>query len=250
MESLIDLKDKFALVTGASRGIGKDTAILLSQLGADVVINYNNSEKDAKETAMQVENNGRKAYTIAADVSKADEVKKMFSQIDEINPRLDILINNAGVGSANYLRYMKEEQWDQVLDVNLKGTFLCSKYAMKSMMHNRQGCIVNVSSVAAIRGNAKLSNYAASKAGIIAFSQSMAKELGSFGIRVNVVAPGPVYTDMTKTNASEEEMLKKLIPLGSIACPRDVSLAIAFLCTDMARYLTGQVICVDGGFAL
>ena len=250
MDSLISLKDKVALVTGASRGIGKDTSILMAQLGANIIINYNNSEKDAKETAMRVESYGRKAYTVAADVSKADEVKKMFSKIEEICPKIDILINNAGIGRANYLKYMTEQQWDQVMDVNLKGAFLCSKYAIKNMMYNKQGCIVNVSSVAALRGNAKLSNYAASKAGMIAFTQSIAKELGPFGIRANVVAPGPVYTDMTKTNKSEEKMLKRMIPLGSIASPRDISLVISFLCTDMARYLTGQVICADGGFAL
>lgn len=250
MDSLISLKDKFAIVTGASRGIGKDTAILLAKLGADVLINYNNASDEAQRTADEVRSYGRKAYVLSADVSSASEVKKMFKYIEETIPQIDILVNNAGVGDMNYLKYMTEEQWDSVLDVNLKGTFLCSKYAVKNMMRNSAGCIVNVSSIAAVSASVKQCNYAASKAGVIAFTKSIAKELGPFGIRANVVAPGPVYTDMNVMSSREEETVKKSIPLGNIAEPRDISLVIAFLCSSMARYLTGQVICADGGFTL
>lgn len=250
MNSLISLKDKFAIVTGASRGIGKDTAILLAKLGADVLINYNNAHEEARKTADEVRGCGRKAYVLAADVSNGTEVKKMFKCVEEITPKIDILVNNAGVGNMNYLKYMTEEQWDNVLDINLKGTFLCSKYAAKNMMRYKAGCIVNVSSIAAINASVKQSNYAASKAGVIAFTKSIAKELGPFGIRANVVAPGPVYTEMNVMNPREEETVEKLIPLRSIAEPRNISLIIAFLCSNMASYLTGQVIYADGGFTL
>lgn len=243
------LENEFALVTGASKGIGKATAIMLSKFGANVFVHYNNSLEGAKNTAERIIDNGRKAYIVKADITKHQEIKDMYGYIRSKTSKLDILVNNVGINKMNYINYMKEEEWDDVIDTNLKGAFLCSKYASKLMMPCNKGNIINISSDAAITPGVRQVNYVASKAGLIAMTRSMAKELGSFGIRVNAVAPGPIKTDSNNMNKSEIERVEKMIPLHRIGEPDDVAKVIVFLCSEMANYITGQVIQVDGGLA-
>ncbi|KMQ32184.1 SDR family NAD(P)-dependent oxidoreductase [Bacillus cereus] len=244
------LEKQVALITGASRGIGKATAIELAKSGADVIVHYNSNREQAEDTANKVKALGRKAYIVQADVAKHEDIKRMFSEVREWVGEIDILVNNAGFGRMNYVRSMTEEEWDDVLDTNLKGAFLCSKYASRMMMRAKKGNIINVSSIAAIKASVRQTNYSASKAGLNAMAKTMAKELGRFGIRVNVVAPGPIRTELNAMTSIEEENAIKLIPLGRIGEGEDVAQVISFLCSSYAKYVTGQVISVDGGLTL
>ena len=247
----MNLSGKVALVTGASRGIGKACALYLAELGAKVAINYSRSSEQADQVVAQIKEMGGEAIAIRADVSKQAEVEIMVDETIKSLGGLDILINNAGVTKDTLLIRMKEEDWDQVLDINLKGAFLVTKAAAKYMMKKRQGKIINISSVIGVSGNAGQANYAASKAGIIGFSKSIAKELAPRGILVNIIAPGFIDTDMTDVlNDQVKEAILSQIPLGRYGDPEDIAYLVGFLSSDQSQYITGQVIHVDGGMVM
>ncbi|MCZ8520095.1 MULTISPECIES: 3-oxoacyl-[acyl-carrier-protein] reductase [Paenibacillus] len=242
------LTGKVALVTGASRGIGRAIAVALAEAGADVAVNYAGSEAAAAETVQAVEALGRKAVKIKANVGSAQEVDDMFKLVLETFGRIDILVNNAGITRDNLIMRMKEEEFDQVIETNLKGVFNCIKSATRPMMKQRSGRIINISSVVGAMGNAGQLNYVAAKAGVIGMTKSAAKELASRGITVNCVAPGFIETDMTEK--LQEEMRQALltqIPLARLGQPEDIAKAVKYLASDDASYLTGQTIHVDGG---
>ncbi|MBE3102420.1 MAG: 3-oxoacyl-[acyl-carrier-protein] reductase [Firmicutes bacterium] len=247
----MNLSGKVALVTGASRGIGKACALYLAELGVKVAINYSRSSEQADQVVAQIKEMGGEAIAIRADVSKQAEVETMVDETIKSLGGLDILINNAGVTKDTLLIRMKEEDWDQVLDINLKGAFLVTKAAAKYMMKKRQGKIINISSVIGVSGNAGQANYAASKAGIIGFSKSIAKELAPRGILVNIIAPGFIDTDMTDVlNDQVKEAILSQIPLGRYGDPEDIAYLVGFLSSEQSQYITGQVIHVDGGMVM
>lgn len=244
----MNLSGKVALITGASRGIGRACAIKMAELGADVAVNYSSNRALAEEVVKQILNMGRKAVAIQADVSKQKEAEDMVKRTIEALGSLDILVNNAGVTRDALLIRMKEEEWSRVLDTNLNSVFYTTKAASKYMMKKRQGRIINISSVVGVAGNAGQANYAASKAGIIGFSKSIAKELAQRNVLVNVIAPGFIETDMTDVlNEQQRDAILSAIPLRRYGKPMDVAKAAAFLASDESSYLTGQVIYVDGG---
>lgn len=245
------LDSKVALVTGASRGIGRAVAISLARIGATVVINYAGNQKAAEEVEKEIHSLGGKAILIQADVSKAEAVDGMIKSIVEQCGRIDILVNNAGITRDTLLMRMKESDWDDVINTNLKGNFLCTKAVSKIMMKQRAGKIVNMTSVVGLMGNAGQANYAAAKAGVIGFTKSMAKELAGRGINVNAVAPGFIATDMTATLSDQvKEDLSKAIPLSRLGEADDVAKAVMFLVSDYASYITGQTLNVDGGMVM
>lgn len=247
----MSLKGKNALVTGGSRGIGRAIAIELSKQGSNVIITYINSEEKAKEVVEEVKKNGVKALAVKANISIEKDVDDMMKTINENFGSVDILVNNAGITRDNLLVRMKSEDWDSVIETNLKGVFLCTKAVSRKMMRKKYGKIVNIASVVGISGNAGQGNYSASKAGIIGFTKSIARELGSRGINVNAVAPGFVDTDMTKVLSSDiKEQIKRNIPLGRVAKPEDIANTVVFLCSEKSDYITGQVINVDGGMVM
>lgn len=245
------LDGKSALVTGASRGIGKAIALALAAEGAQVAINYAGNTAKAEEVKAQIEAAGGRAILVQADVADAAQVEEMVKKVAEEFGSIDILINNAGITRDGLLMRMKEEQWDAVLNTNLKSVFNCTKAVTKLMMKKRYGRIVNMSSVVGRMGNAGQANYAAAKAGIIGFSKSVAKELASRGITVNMIAPGCIETDMTAAlpDKVKEAMLAD-IPLGRVGRPEDIAEAAVFLASDKAGYITGQIINVDGGMVM
>ena len=237
------LKNKIALITGAGRGIGRAIAIALAKEGAEVVINYNGSEERAKEVKQTIEENGGKASIYKCNVSDfaACEAIKEYGH-------LDILVNNAGITKDGLIMKMKEEDFDSVLNVNLKGTFNTIRHSARQMLKQRSGKIINISSVSGILGNVGQANYAASKAGVIGLTKTMARELGSRGITVNAIAPGFVDTEMTEVLSEEiRENACKQIILGRFGKPEDIANTAVFLASDKADYITGQVISVDGG---
>ena len=238
-----------AVVTGGSRGIGRVICVKLASEGYDIVACYSGNEEAAGETVRLCEEQGVKAVAVKADVSKAEDVSSLFIRVKETFGRPDVLINNAGVTRDGLLISMKDDDFNAVIDTNLKGVYLCTKAAVKEMMRARHGVIINISSVVGLGGNAGQSNYAASKAGIIGFTKSIAKEYGSRGIRVNAVAPGFIETAMTEAlpDVSKKKYLD-MIPAGRFGKPEDIAETVAFLTSDSASYITGQVICVDGGF--
>jgi 3-oxoacyl-[acyl-carrier protein] reductase len=243
-----DLTGKTALVTGASRGIGRAIAIALAEAGADVAVNYAGSEAAAAETAKAIEALGRKALVIQANVGKSAEFEAMVAQVLETFGKLDILVNNAGITRDNLIMRMKEEEFDEVIETNLKGVFNGIKAVTRSMMKQRHGRIINISSVVGSLGNPGQANYVASKAGVIGLTKSAAKELASRGITVNAVAPGFIATDMTdQLPADMKEKLEKDIPLGRVGRPEEVASAVLYLASDASSYMTGQTIHVDGG---
>ena len=245
------LKDKVALVTGASRGIGKAIAIHLAANGAKVAVNYSSSESSAIEVAEFIKKNGGTAEIFKARVNVESEVEEMFTAIEKSLGVVDILVNNAGITKDNLLMRMKTEEWDSVIDVNLKGTFLCTRRAVKGMMKNRYGKIINISSVVGFAGNAGQFNYSATKAGVIGMTKSAALELASRGIRVNAVAPGFIETDMTASLTDEVKAayLEK-IPLKSLGKPEDIANAVAYLASPLSDYMTGQTLHLNGGMYL
>ncbi len=243
------LSGKVALITGASRGIGKEIAFELSRLGAEVFINYSSSDEKAEEVVNSIKNWGGKAHKLKFDVSKEDSVSLAFEEIIKINGTIDILINNAGITRDGLLMRMKSEQWDDVLNTNLKGVFLCTKYASKFMMKKRSGNIVNISSIVGIIGNPGQANYSAAKAGVIGFTKTCAKEFASRGINVNAIAPGFIETEMTEKLNTEE--ILKVIPLGKLGSCTQIANLVSFLVSsDAGRYITGQTISIDGGMSI
>jgi len=247
----MSLNGKVAVVTGASRGIGRAIAIKLAREGADVVINYAGRADAAHDVAEVVRKQGREALVIQADVADAKQVDEMFKATLDKFSRVDILVNNAGIARDGLLLRMKEEDWDAVLDVDLKGAFNCTKAAARSMLKARKGRIINIASVIGLTGNAGQANYSAAKAGLIGFTKSVAKELAARNITVNAVAPGFISTEMTRglEEKVREEMLSR-IPRGRLGTSEDVAALVAFLAQDAADYITGQVIAVDGGMTM
>ena len=242
------LENKVALVTGAGRGIGRAIAIALAKEGAEVVVNYNGSEERAKEVKQTIEENGGKASIYKCNVSDFEACEAMIRDIVKEHGRLDILVNNAGITKDGLIMKMKEEDFDSVLNVNLKGTFNTIRHSARQMLRQKSGKIINISSVSGILGNAGQANYAASKAGVIGLTKTMARELGSRGITVNAIAPGFVDTEMTGVLSEEiRENACKQIILGRFGKPEDIANTAVFLASDKADYITGQVISVDGG---
>lgn len=249
---MFELKNKKALVTGASRGIGKGIALSLASQGADVAVNYRKSKEEAEKAVLEVKKMGRNSFSIQADVSSSQEVKEMFEKINSRWGRLDILVNNAGIVKFADFEEITEEDWDKILDVNLKGCFLCSKEAVRLMPQGSK--IINIASIASGGmgvGFRNIAHYTASKGGIVALTENMAIDLASKGINVNAIAPGIIETDMTKEMLTDEKTKAGLlarIPKGRVGKPRDIGAAAVFLASDEADYITGTVIYVDGGW--
>jgi 3-oxoacyl-[acyl-carrier protein] reductase len=245
------LSGKTALVTGAGRGIGKAIALKLASLGATVVVNYSGSKEKAEETVAEIVAAGGSAEAMQCDVSDFKACEELAKAVVAKYGRLDILVNNAGVTRDGLLMGMSEEDYDKVLDTNLKGAFNMTRHFSRVFLKQRSGRIINISSVSGVMGNAGQANYSASKAGLIGLTKSVARELAGRGVCVNAVAPGFIETDMT--NALKEDAKTKLIeniPLGRIGKPDDIAEAVAFLAGDASAYITGQVLCVDGGMAI
>lgn len=243
------LARQVAIITGAARGIGKAIALALVKEGASVVLSDVNEE--VYQVAEEIRQSGGEATAIVGDVTKLADCEAMVDLALKTFNKLDILVNNAGITKDNLLMRMSEADWDAVLDINLKGTFLCTKAAIKPMMKQRSGKIVNIASVIGQMGNAGQANYSASKGGVIAFTKTMAKELGSRNIRVNAIAPGFIESKMTEVLSEEaRNRLLSLIPLGTLGKPEYVANAVVFLVSDEACYITGQVINVDGGMVM
>lgn len=245
------LKDKVALVTGASRGIGRAVALQYAQLGADVVVNYSGSQAAAEEVVKKIEGLGRKAIAVKADVSQADQVTAMVDKAQETFGHIDILVNNAGITRDGLFMRMKDSDWDEVIAINLKGVYLVTKAVTKIMMKQRSGRVINMTSVSGLIGNAGQANYCAAKAGVIGLTKTCAKELAGRGIAVNAIAPGFIATDMTeKLSDKVKESIMASIPMKRMAQPSEIASVAAFLASDFASYITGQVIVVDGGLAM
>uniref|UniRef100_A0A7C3SMK3 3-oxoacyl-[acyl-carrier-protein] reductase n=1 Tax=Dictyoglomus turgidum TaxID=513050 RepID=A0A7C3SMK3_9BACT len=245
------LNGKVAVVTGGGRGIGRAIVLALGKEGVKVLINYRGKKESALETLEELKKLGGEGEIYQADVSVEEEVEKMFSFVLEKWGKLDILVNNAGITKDNLLIRMKSEEWDQVINTNLRGVFLCTRSALKIMLKQRSGRIINISSVVGLKGNIGQANYASAKAGIIGFTKAVAREVASRGITVNAIAPGFIKTEMT--DVLSEEMKKKVldeIPLGRFGDPEDVANAVKFLVSDEASYITGIVLNVDGGLAI
>jgi len=247
----LNLSNKVALVTGGSRGIGKAIALELSKYGANIAISYLNNEEKAKEVVKEIEKNGVKGMSIKADISKETDVQNMVKAIEAEMGSIDILVNNAGITKDNLLIRMGAEEWDDVINTNLKGTYICTKLVARGMMKKRYGKIINIASIVGVTGNIGQGNYSASKAGVIGFTKAIAKELASRGINVNAVAPGFIETDMTELLKEDiKDSLVKSIPMRRIGKPEDVANIVVFLASEKADYITGQVINIDGGMVM
>ena len=247
----MDLSNKCALVTGASRGIGRAIAVALAKAGADVAINYAGNEEAAKQTENLCAAYGVNTLVIKADVANAEECKAMMDCVKDHFGRLDILVKNAGITRDKLMIGMSETDFTEVIDTNLKGSFLCMQLASKLMIKQRYGRIINLSSVVGLHGNVGQVNYAASKAGVIGMTKSAAKELASRNITVNAVAPGMIETDMTAVIPEKaKEAMMAGIPAGRAGAPGEIADVVAFLASDKAAYITGQVISVDGGMGI
>ena len=247
----MSLQGKCALVTGGSRGIGRAVCLELARQGARVAVNYAGNAAAAEETVKACQALGAEAFAIQADVADAAASEAMVKEVLTRFGRLDILVNNAGVTRDGLMPMMKEDDWDAVLDTNLKGAFHCMKAVYRPMMKQKYGRIINLSSIVGLRGNAGQTNYAASKAGLIGLTKSMAKELAGRNVTVNAVAPGFIDTDMTAALPEKaREAMLTTIPMGRLGQAEDVAQAVAFFAGDASAYVTGQVLCVDGGMAV
>ncbi|MDU2489092.1 MAG: 3-oxoacyl-[acyl-carrier-protein] reductase [Clostridium celatum] len=245
------LKGKNVIVTGATRGIGREIALTLAQNGANIAMNYRNLNSEVEDLINEIKSFGVNALAIKCDVSISEEVDKFVKEVKSHYNTIDILVNNAGITKDGLILRMKEEDFNDVLDVNLKGTFNTTKSVSSIMVRQKYGKIINISSVVGIAGNAGQCNYAASKAGVIGFSKSVARELASRNINVNVIAPGYINTDMTKNlpDKVKEEIIKS-IPMKKIGDPKEVANLVLFLSSNLSDYITGQVINVDGGMVM
>lgn len=245
------LEGKVALVTGASRGIGREIALELAREGASVAVNYAGSEAKALELVDEIKSMGTEAIAIQADVSNSESVNEMVKQTIEQFGKLDILVNNAGITKDNLLMRMKESEWDDVININLKGVFLCTKAVTRQMMKQRSGRIINISSIVGVSGNPGQANYVAAKSGVIGLTKTSAKELSSRGITVNAIAPGFITTDMTdKLNEEVKSEMLKQIPLARFGEPKDIARAAVFLASNDSNYITGQTLHIDGGMVM
>lgn len=242
---------KTAVVTGASRGIGRAIALKLAQDGANVVVNYSGSQAKAEEVVAEIKALGQQAIAVQANVANADEVKALMGAAMHAFGSIDILVNNAGITRDNLLMRMKEDEWDSVMDTNLKGVFLCTKAVARQMMKQRAGRIINVASIVGVAGNAGQANYVAAKAGVIGLTKTTAKELAARNILVNAVAPGFIATDMTEELPQDvKEAMLTQIPLAKLGQPEDVANVVAFLASEGANYMTGQTLHIDGGMVM
>ncbi len=247
----MNLEGKTALVTGASRGIGREIALELARQGANVAVNFAGSEVKAGEVVDEIKALGRDAFSVKCNVSNAEEVTEMVKETLNHFGKLDILVNNAGITRDNLIMRMKEEEWDDVLNINLKGVFLCTKAVTRQMMKQRVGRIINIASIVGVSGNPGQANYVAAKAGVIGLTKTTAKELASRNITVNAIAPGFITTDMTDKLPEDvkAEMLKQ-IPLARLGEPKDIAKLTAFLASDDSSYITGQTLHIDGGMVM
>lgn len=247
----MDYKNKTVIVTGGSRGIGKAIALSFGAKGANVVVNYTASEGKALEVVEEVKSLGGDAISVKCNVAVAEDVENLLKATKDAYGQIDYLVNNAGITRDTLLIRMKEEDWDAVMDTNLKGVFLCTKIIGKAMIKQKHGQIVNMTSVVGVMGNAGQANYAASKAGVIGFTKSSAKEFAARGITVNAVAPGFIRTEMTDVLAEDvKEAYANAIPLKKMGEVEDVANAVMFFCSDSAKYITGQTLQVDGGMLM
>jgi len=243
-----ELRDKVALVTGASRGLGRAVAVKLASMGAKVAINYLSNDAEASNVSQTIANRGGESFVVKANVADSEAVKNMVRQVVEKWGKIDILVNNAGITRDGLLPRMTDSAWDEVINTNLRGAYLCTKFALRSMMNQPWGRIINISSLAGIVGNEGQANYSASKGGLIAFTKSVAREVGSRNITANVIAPGFFKTDMTdKLPAEAREAILARIPLKRYGTPDDLAELVAFLASETSNYITAQVIAIDGG---
>jgi 3-oxoacyl-[acyl-carrier protein] reductase len=248
---MFDLSGKVALVTGGSRGIGRAISLALAEQGAAVAVNYVANEEAARETVERIASCGAKAVALRGDVSQAADAQRLVEETSAQLGGLHILVNNAGLTADDLLLRMSEEAWDRVLEIDLRGAYLCTKAALRPLVRQRWGRIINIASVAGLVGNAGQANYAAAKAGLIGFTKAVAKEVASRRITANAIAPGLVQTEMTEdlTEAQESAVLQ-LIPLGRAATPEEVAPSVVFLASEEAGYITGTVLAVDGGLVM
>ncbi len=247
MKRIGEFENKVVLITGASRGIGRALAISFAQAGAQVIANYNKSEKMAHSLEEELTEQGHKIEIVRADIGSKEDIEKMMAEITEKYGHIDILVNNAGLKRDVYLAMMSEEDWDLVQDVNLKGLYHICKWVSRMMIGQRAGKIINISSVSALKGVAGQTNYSASKGGMISFTKSLALELAPYGIQVNTIAPGFIETDMVKDLADKRETFLEKIPLKRFGKPEEISGGVLFLASDAASYITGIVLAIDGG---
>ncbi|RNF40631.1 3-oxoacyl-[acyl-carrier-protein] reductase [Planococcus salinus] len=245
------LAGKTAIVTGASRGIGAEIARSFAAEGANVVVNYSGSKEKAEAVAEEIRKSGGEAIVVKADVADADQVKAMIDETVKTFGAVDVLVNNAGITRDNLMMRMKDDEWDDVININLKGVFVCTKAVTRQMMKQRSGRIVNIASIVGVMGNAGQANYVAAKAGVIGLTKTTARELASRGITANAIAPGFIMTDMTDRLSDDiQQTMLGQIPLGRFGKPEEVAKAALFLASDEASYMTGQTLHLDGGMVM